>query len=84
MKYVGVNREFPSGGFILVPDKPTGHQIKEAAIRQRVVRVPGPLEAHPFQFQLLGHNANGSSLVIGDNDPPWHHDFTMIETSDNA
>ena len=79
MKYVMVN-DNP----VRVDDKPTGKDIKAAAIRDRAVDTYGPLPAYAFQFQLLGHNCNGSNIVIGDDDPPWHCDFTMVEITDNA
>ena len=78
MKYVSVNDGSPNGGFALVDDKPTGWQIKYAAIRA------GLAYGATDDWQLLGHNANGSSSVIGNADTPWQYDFSMTRIYDNA
>ena len=78
MKYVQINGRYQGGGFVLVEDKPTGYQIKAAALHQNII--PGGAS----DWQLLGHNANGTSSVIGNNDVPWQHDFEMNTIYDNA
>ena len=34
-------------------------------------------------WQLLGHNANGTSSVIGETEVPWQSDFTVVGIDDN-
>lgn len=76
MKYVLINGGQPGGGFVLVSDEATGGEIKREAKRQGLT-----CEEH---WQLQGHNANGANFVIGEDDVTGHHDFTLIDTRDNA
>lgn len=77
-KYVNVNGGSPGGGFVLVDNDADGGRIKREAKTQGIV----PKDADPGL--LTGHNCNGSATVIGDNDVPWQHDFSLSSIFDNA
>ena len=59
----------------VTPDA-TGHEIKQRAIDEGL-----PIE---LSWQLQGHNCNGSNLVIGNTDRPWHDQFSVVAIYDNA
>ena len=61
---------------IVVSQDATGLEIKQAALEAGL-----PME---LSWQLQGHNRNGSNLVVGDSDVPWHDQFTVVTIYDNA
>ena len=61
---------------IRIPSHAPGSLVKETAIKAGL-----PIER---EWQLQGHNANGSNRVIGDSDVPWQSVFTVIPINDNA
>ena len=61
---------------VKVPDQSTGKEIKQCAMNQGA-----PIGAN---WQLQGHNANGSSRVIGDGEIPWQDVFDVVDIYDNA
>ena len=74
-KYVMVNSK-P----VLVPSQPTGGQIKFHAFQQGAFKFKGPIAlSMAWNTRLIGHSESGQDHVIGETDPPWHHNFTMVE-----
>ena len=73
MKFVEVNNDY-----VLVSDKTNGAEIKKCYASQFKPAW------HDRRLQLLGHDANGSSRVISDDNNPWQHFFTLIEANDYA
>ena len=69
MKYVMVNST-P----VLVNDKPNGEEIKNEALRHGVE----PRVSRIGLWQLLGHNANGTSVVVGNTDITGHYNYDVI------
>ena len=73
---------FVSGGLgylcIMVTKEATGKAIKAEAKRLPALSHIG------MNWQLLGHNRNGSSSVIGDEDSPWQDTFEIRDIRESA